>query len=198
MNITIKSDQGRYYITGNTYPIKDRLKNAGCKWDSTKKAWWTHDSAMAQSIASWSSHSPSSPPPSSSSSANKNPGKEAYVAGKATYKGGKGYYIAGRINKGKTAYDDEVDAITTRDGSKFLLYAFDGSFQFWADKRLVVVTKIYNTPQTIGGLSRFSQKLKDGGGGFAQTKRCWECGGSFTYQEAKRNGGDWADSYCGC
>ena len=31
-----------------------------------------------------------------------------------------------------------------------------------------------------------------------ETKRCWECGGSFTYSDAKRNGGDWSDSYCGC
>ena len=32
----------------------------------------------------------------------------------------------------------------------------------------------------------------------AQTKRCWECGGTFTYADAKRNDGDWQDSYCGC
>lgn len=29
-------------------------------------------------------------------------------------------------------------------------------------------------------------------------KRCWECGCSFSYGDAKRNGGDWGDSYCGC
>lgn len=30
------------------------------------------------------------------------------------------------------------------------------------------------------------------------TKRCWECGKEFTFAQAKRNGGDWRDSYCGC
>lgn len=30
------------------------------------------------------------------------------------------------------------------------------------------------------------------------TKRCWECGCSFSYSECKKNGGDWSDSYCGC
>ena len=32
----------------------------------------------------------------------------------------------------------------------------------------------------------------------AQTKQCWECGSSFSYTDAQRNGGDWQDSYCGC
>lgn len=31
-----------------------------------------------------------------------------------------------------------------------------------------------------------------------ETKQCWECGGTFTYAECKRNGGDWNDDYCGC
>jgi hypothetical protein len=30
------------------------------------------------------------------------------------------------------------------------------------------------------------------------TKRCWECGCEFTFGQAKRNDGDWGDSYCGC
>lgn len=32
----------------------------------------------------------------------------------------------------------------------------------------------------------------------APKKRCWECGCEFTYADAKRNEGDWSDSYCGC
>jgi hypothetical protein len=34
--------------------------------------------------------------------------------------------------------------------------------------------------------------------GGSVTKSCWECGRSFTYADAKRSGGDWQDSYCGC
>lgn len=34
--------------------------------------------------------------------------------------------------------------------------------------------------------------------GPAATKRCWECGCAFTYADAKANGGDWGESYCGC
>jgi hypothetical protein len=32
----------------------------------------------------------------------------------------------------------------------------------------------------------------------APTKQCWECGRSFTYADAAKNHGDWADGYCGC
>ena len=32
----------------------------------------------------------------------------------------------------------------------------------------------------------------------AQTKQCWECGGTFTYADCRRQGGDWQDGYCGC
>lgn len=31
-----------------------------------------------------------------------------------------------------------------------------------------------------------------------EKRQCWECGGMFTYADAKRNGGDWSESYCGC
>jgi DNA-directed RNA polymerase subunit RPC12/RpoP len=32
----------------------------------------------------------------------------------------------------------------------------------------------------------------------AETRTCWECGRRFTRADARRNGGDWGDSYCGC
>lgn len=32
----------------------------------------------------------------------------------------------------------------------------------------------------------------------AETKECWECGCRFTRADARKHGGDWNDSYCGC
>jgi hypothetical protein len=32
----------------------------------------------------------------------------------------------------------------------------------------------------------------------APTKRCWECGCSFSRADANASGGDWNESYCGC
>lgn len=36
------------------------------------------------------------------------------------------------------------------------------------------------------------------GGRAVPQRRCWECGCLFTYEECRRNHGDWNDSYCGC
>jgi len=32
-------DIDRYFVIGNTYPVKDKLKQLGCKWSSSNKAW---------------------------------------------------------------------------------------------------------------------------------------------------------------
>jgi len=32
-------DIDRYFVIGNTYPVKDKLKQLGCKWSSSDKAW---------------------------------------------------------------------------------------------------------------------------------------------------------------
>ncbi len=47
--------------------------------------------------------------------------------------------------------------------------------------------------QTSNG--RASGGRRYGGG---ETKRCWECGCTFTYADCKRGGGDWGEGYCGC
>jgi hypothetical protein len=52
--------------------------------------------------------------------------------------------------------------------------------QFWVDE-----SKLCAPPQP---------KRKEG----EETRECWECGCLFTYREAKANGGEWQDSYCGC
>ncbi len=34
--------------------------------------------------------------------------------------------------------------------------------------------------------------------GAAENRQCWECGGFFTYRDAKEHGGEWSEDYCGC
>lgn len=50
MTITIKTEGRRFYLIGNTYPIKDAIKNAGCSWDKDKGAWWTGSKERAESL----------------------------------------------------------------------------------------------------------------------------------------------------
>lgn len=103
MNISIQSEGRRHYIIGDTFPIRDSIKNAGCKWDPTRKAWWTGKKELAEKLATTSSDT--APASDRSPTPKEAPGEGAIVAGKATYKG-KTYYIAGRIDRGRTQYDD--------------------------------------------------------------------------------------------
>src|SRR5690606_32068869 len=135
MTITIQSEGRRHYLVGNTFPIKDSIRSAGCKWDGVRKAWWTGKLETAEQLLASLKASPAE---GSSETKKDAPGEEAIVAGRAKYKG-KTYYLAGREVRGRTVYDTTVDAVTSRDGSKRLLISRDGSLQFWASSSEVTV-----------------------------------------------------------
>ena len=102
----------------------------------------------------------------------KAPGLDAVVAGRATYRG-KTYYLAGReIRSGRHWRDNRVEAVTTRDGSRLLLYFRDGSGQFWAPRTEVAVDKYYGRPQTIRGLQQYAADRRAGKARY----ECEECG----------------------
>lgn len=48
--IKVEKQGRRFYITGDTYPLRTQLRTAGCKWDPTKKAWWTGKASVAASF----------------------------------------------------------------------------------------------------------------------------------------------------
>lgn len=39
-NLEYTYENGKTYITGNTYAVKDHLKSIGCRWDGARKAWY--------------------------------------------------------------------------------------------------------------------------------------------------------------
>jgi hypothetical protein len=180
--ITIQSEGRRHYLIGNTYPLKDQIRGAGCKWDGDRKAWWTGKRDVAEQLAGAAAGSASTETTPSSEPKRDAPGDAGIVAGKATYKG-KSYYVAGRIDRGRTHYDDRVEAVSSRDGSRLLLLFRDGSSQFWADRAGVQVVKSYDRPQTIGRLKRFADEAKqaraqgnDDGIPDGRRYECPECG----------------------
>ena len=202
MTISIDQQGRRFYLRGNTYPLKDQLRGAGCKWDPDTKCWYTGKRELAEQCAQGIIPTPvaSSDPSTASLESMQNaddwtsaaaatttaPGDDAIVAGRATYKG-QTYYIAGRVDRGPTHYDDHVQAVTTRDGAKTLLYSRDGKLKFWAVRELVSVTKSYDRPQTIGKMRRFAEKAKEAraqgyADGIAEGQRyeCSECGDRVT------------------
>jgi hypothetical protein len=159
MTITIQSEGRRHYLIGNTYPIKDAIRSAGCKRDGDRKAWWTGKYETAEKLVSEVSGSAKP----AKGDEKKAPGLEAKVAGRATYKG-KSYYLAGKVVRGRTHWDDSCEAVTTRDGAKFLLLSRDGSLEFWAARSEVEVTKRYSKAKTIRSLQEFAAKAKSDGG----------------------------------
>lgn len=52
MTITIQSEGRRHYLIGDTYPIKDAIRAAGCRFDGARKAWWTGKREVAESLLS--------------------------------------------------------------------------------------------------------------------------------------------------
>lgn len=179
---TVAQEGRRFYLLGLPFEAKDRAKALGCKFDWDRKCWWTGKRDVAEQVAGSVATSSDSEPKSSPSSDRPAPGRDQVVAGKVEYKG-RTYYLAGRINRGRTHYDDRVDAITTRDGSRYLVCFRDGSKSFWADRAECKVIKSYSRPQTIGQLLDFAAKAKDAGGVDAyltkrahESGRCRDCG----------------------
>lgn len=182
MSITLQIEKSRIYFEGNTFPIKDQIKNLGGHWDGDARKWWVGKTKQADAerlvsgAAQQTAQAPTEGAPDSQE-----------VLGRADYKG-KSYLVIA----------------VSKDGARFLLAFTDGSKKWWADAALVTWTKRYNgeRPVTIGSLKRFVERIKADeqakASGTAETRRCWECGRDFSYMDAKRNDGDWQDGYCGC
>lgn len=198
-SIQISKEGRRHYILGNTYPVKDRLRGAGCKWDPARKAWWTGKATVASELAETLSGATESAPDSQPRNERPAPGDDAVVAARATYKG-RTYYVAGRVVRGRTAWDETVEQIITRDGGKTLLYFRDGSSSFWANRAVVDVVKVYGRPQTIGRLREFAAKAREAGGAeeyleqrAERSGRCRGCGGPI--RDARHHAA--MGGYCG-
>jgi len=107
--------------------------------------------------------------------------------------------------KGKAQYKGHEYLVLywgpTKRGERVKLAFMDGNKQFWADASQCTLTKDYKRYGswgiTFGKLQALRAEHK-GNGETSPKKRCWECGRSFTYAEAKAHDGDWQDSYCGC
>jgi hypothetical protein len=154
MAITLETVGRRIYLRGDTYSIRDSIRSVGGHWDPDAKAWWLGAGklAEAQRIVASANESAAGNAPAQPEA----PGDSAIVAGRGTYRG-KAYYLAGRVTRGRTWHDDEVCPITSRDGSRVLLYFRDGSRQFWAPTAEVQIAKTYHRPQTIERLQRFAE-----------------------------------------
>jgi len=149
----------RIYVAGNTYPIKDSLKSAGCHWDGDRRQWWIGATQKAKLEALVTSAQP----------------KKEDVSDREIY--------SQREYKGRKYY--EVGASSGR----VRLASLDGSLDFWVDHSAARVIKTYEARsrfagysrgtvterQTLGGLRRFVAGQNKVRGTGAQRIQCMEC-----------------------
>ena len=163
-DITLASQGRRHYVRGNTYPHRDALRSAGAHWDGDARAWWIGKRDVAEQLVAKLTTACGLKAPGAAASAQSSdrpaPGKDAVVAGKASYKG-RTYYVAGRVVRGRTQWDDSVTAISTRDGAKVMLFFRDGSKSFWAARNEVQIVKSYQRAATIEKLERLSAEWRE-------------------------------------
>jgi hypothetical protein len=164
------------YVTGNTYPIKDQLRSAGCHWDGERRQWWigkAKAAAVQTIISGLSATSPQAADVPAEKQA-EDPSK-INVLGKARYKG-RVYYIR---------YLGD-----TKRGYAARLITLDGKIDFWATAAhtwerqhdgsgdVAVVVKMYEPReyhgrmqyQTLAGMQRFVRDAQQ-----AKTGDCPRC-----------------------
>lgn len=131
--ITIEKVGRRFYIIGDTYPIKDEIREAGCRWDKERRAWWTGKADIASSFEGAPTQEESDY-------------KSCLVCGVALYKGRRYYAASNR----------DGDTIISRSG-KILLYFRDGSSKFWAVRSEVRFERDYSRPRSIASLIEYAE-----------------------------------------
>jgi len=155
MNVEIQEVDGKHFVVGKTFTIKEKLKDLGCKFDSEKKAWYTSKQSVANTIAT-----------TEFEEVEQSEDKDPTVLGAAKYKD-RSYYVIweGRTKNGKYM----VKLIT-----------LDAKISFWAhiepfeDKDLAVVTKRYESEQRLSELRKFVESGKSSRRSNRGT--CIECG----------------------
>lgn len=146
--IELKTEGRRCYVLGNTYPIKESLRSAGCHWDAERRAWWIGEAKRGRVEELVERHAPATAPagytpPTPEELSNK------CCLGRAEYKG-RSYYVVGQSKTGK-----------------LLLTVLDCSISFWAEGSQCRIVHRYRPltqgsgrsyqveAQTVGKIRRF-------------------------------------------
>ena len=179
MGIELQQEGQRLYFTGDTFPIKDRLKQElGAKFDRDRKQWWCGAVKATRAKELIASLGTAQPP------TEKTPQDPDCIrlTGKGEYKG-RLYYIGS----------------TTRDGTRVRLLTLPdatGKFlDFWVDTSAVKTVKTYSPREyrgrmeytTLGSIAGFIARQKNPSTARVQCPECdaWhdasapcsECGG---------------------
>lgn len=154
MSLSTITEGRRIYITGNTFPVKDKIKAMGGHWDNDRKMWWIGVQARAQVEQLVAAAGPSTYTPTPID-------RNARVYRKVRYTGKSGstriYYVVAESKSGK-----------------YRLTTLDLSIDFWVDASACESIKVYEpvvrrgfygrpdttTYTTIGSIAKFIDKLR--------------------------------------
>lgn len=189
MTVTIEKTGRRYYLIGNTFAIKDAIKDAGGHFDGERKAWWLSNAAEAERLIT------------EASDKSRDTVKAKNEAGIST----DDECIIGRVEYNSKNYYLLYDG--HKDGKKIRKLAFtDGSKVFWPkDADNVTIKSKYQNKRSIDDLRAFAEKAKSG-----QAGTCDNCGSTSSRLVQKPDssgimghccptcaqGPDWERSYC--
>ena len=127
----LRTEGKRIYVEGNTFPVKDKLKSIGAKWDADARCWWIGTGKKAdldQMLTEMPAPIATPVVPQHQSQGMTN---ETKIQGKATYNG-KEYFLLYSGDTGR--------------GYGVRLASLDGTLMFWAkEPNNVQVTKRYET-----------------------------------------------------
>lgn len=187
--IRVEQDGRRFYIVGDTYPIKDKLRAAGARWDSERRSWWTGKQEVADRlVAEGTANGATSNGAMNGDRPRETVGEDdRVIGGRGMYKD-KTYYLVGREERGATRYDDCVSLVQSRTG-KLKLVSRDGSLVFWADQNLVTVQSTYRSLKSIGSLREYAARKR-------QEQETGEC--SCSCHRGRNAGQPGSTLYDGC
>lgn len=139
--IEIQIDGRRAYVVGQTFNLRNQLREAGCHWDTERRAWWisaTKQEVVAQVLAA-------TPPRSDEErQAELLERDRNNILGRAEYNG-KAYYLVGQGES------------PTRGAWVRLLFR-DGSKTFFKSSAEVQITHLYQRPQTLDALREYAAR----------------------------------------
>jgi hypothetical protein len=155
VKLETKKIGNRVYLEGNTYALREKLKNLGFHWDAEERKWWigsSKQSVVEKLIAEMD-------------------GKEIVedigkcrVQGKVRYKGNIWYIIGSTVSQDYYAY--KVHGPMHMGGYRLRLASLDGKKHFWVDGAECELLKAYRTPErkppmTLDDLRRFIEDVKN-------------------------------------
>lgn len=177
-----------------------KLKELGAHWDPETKCWWVGRASL-QKVEKLLEETQSQTTEQDVSKRNEIEAEQLKRDREA---------LLGTVEYKDRTYFLVKEGISNR-GPYVKLMFRDGSKTFFVDAEKVKIKKRFARPTPLRLLqerrqSSFMQNKKGQSEEHLyernipteEWKVCWECGRSFTRSDARRRGGDWFDSYCGC